>query len=887
MIFHLINIGKPAFHYSCDCSPEVASNNQLSISVVNQTGLVSSQSKQLINVVVTPLARTVFSRVKLEFVISKGPKFTIYLSGTAAQPQFKFSKTKHDFGACFVLPPGTEAYKTDLVFTNTDEKPLLIEAEFDPKPHLKIGLGQTVVDPRSEVRIPVTFLPQDCQPYEETLSFLVDGSYHHQVNISGRGVDLNVMLVKPEDKLIQLEGVLVGKVKQRTVEIVNNSEASVTASFALEPPLSSICLSPSEPVALRCHQGAALRLTFTPDSVVKGLRQELVLNCRGVRKVMSLVQASSVGVSVKIDRDYLPFGSVVIGNSPTSKLLLSNNGDLAVKFSWQVSDSVFSISPSEGFLAAGTDVVLTVKFSPQKIQLIEHAKAVCTLTSGHQLIITLSGGCVELPPPSMTIPLSCPVRTTTATHIPVFNKFGQEVKLTANISGECFSGDCAVMIPPYGTHMFEITYSPLTMTSRAQPHKGTAIFYCVDGTCLVYSLEGTATEPVRSDRLVTQLETHTEHTLLVPVHNWLQTPQKFRVSHELLSSTLSRPTYQLIYNELFMVSGSHTRDMTLKFVCHFPGSVVFKVMLTNELSGDYQWYEVVFDITPCPPLTHICLDTHVRQETLHEVMFYNPLDHPVTVSCEVDAPGLSVINTPLEVQSLQQGKMKLRYFPLWPCDHSTFPLELGCSELGSYPHTVTVSATPAEPAAPVCVRCSLGLSVTTQLTLNNPTDTQATFQCKSSHPDVTVAASVVVGPGESRPLQVVFQPSSLCEVACDIVATSLQAGEYVFQVIGVVSYPEPTGPYILKPGSSRVVSFKNVFREDKTFVLSIDNQAFSVKAKRIVLKPSEVAKIEIKMLQIGEKEFPLYPVTGKMSVFSEDNSLAHIKWVFYLHGELI
>ncbi|XP_054281788.1 hydrocephalus-inducing protein homolog [Macrosteles quadrilineatus] len=144
-----------------------------------------------------------------------------------------------------------------------------------------------------------------------------------------------------------------------------------------------------------------------------------------------------------------------------------------------------------------------------------------------------------------------------------------------------------------------------------------------------------------------------------------------------------------------------------------------------------------------------------------------------------------------------------------------------------------------------------------------------------------------MGPGESRPLQVVFQPSSLGEVACDIVATSLQAGEYVFQVIGVVSYPEPTGPYILKPGSSRVVSFKNVFRVDKTFVLSIDNQAFSVKEKRIVLKPSEVADIEIKMLQIGEKEFPLYPVTGKMSVFSEDNSLAHIKWVFYLHGELI
>lgn len=44
-----------------------------------------------------------------------------------------------------------------------------------------------------------------------------------------------------------------------------------------------------------------------------------------------MLNASSFGISVKLDREFVPFGSTVFGNASTRKIMLSNNGDLAVK----------------------------------------------------------------------------------------------------------------------------------------------------------------------------------------------------------------------------------------------------------------------------------------------------------------------------------------------------------------------------------------------------------------------------------------------------------------------------------------------------------------------------------------------------------------------------
>lgn len=64
--FTLTNVGKPAFHYHWQWDSE----NQLSISSTNTSGMISPQSKQLMTLQVTPLSRVVFSHLKLQIFVS-------------------------------------------------------------------------------------------------------------------------------------------------------------------------------------------------------------------------------------------------------------------------------------------------------------------------------------------------------------------------------------------------------------------------------------------------------------------------------------------------------------------------------------------------------------------------------------------------------------------------------------------------------------------------------------------------------------------------------------------------------------------------------------------------------------------------------------------------
>ncbi|XP_046676891.1 hydrocephalus-inducing protein-like isoform X1 [Homalodisca vitripennis] len=592
-------------------------------------------------------------------------------------------------------------------------------------------------------------------------------------------------------------------------------------------------------------------------------------------------------MKVFLDRQFVPFGSTVLGNTATSRLLLCNSGDLAVRFTWEVKKSIFAISPAEGYSVPGSNITLTVSYTPEKLQADVCCQAICTLSNHGKLTVELSGTCVDVPPPLMTISLSCPVRQTATTEIPIFNKFGQEVTLSASISGEYFSGDKVASLPPYGTQLFKIKYAPMKVITPPQLHKGTALFYLMDGSCLVYVLEGFATPPAMAERLQVQLPTHTSHTLIILVHNWLQVPQKLLVTHSLESSSEPVSRYKLSYHPYLMVSGSKTRELSLTLTSYLPGTLTFKIMLTNESTEEYEWYEVVCEVHPCGPLADISLTTTVRQPVYHDLVVRNPLDSVISVGCIVDVPGLTVVvNTPLSVYPLQQGIMRLQYLPLWPCESSSNRLELTSEQLGVLPYTVKTTALPPPPGPSLNLTCDLGLQASAHIQLRNFSSLQAIFECASSHEDVTVESPVTVDPGESKSVNVVYQPSSLTNISTGICATSLQAGDFLFPVIGTSLYPEPRGPYTLTPGSNVAVSIKNIFKEAKTFIFSIDNGAFLIKEPTLHLQPNQVVEVTVEMAELEGKQFPQYPETGKLTVSVTDEALCHIQWVFYLCGLL-
>ncbi|KAG8274599.1 hypothetical protein J6590_104596, partial [Homalodisca vitripennis] len=359
------------------------------------------------------------------------------------------------------------------------------------------------------------------------------------------------------------------------------------------------------------------------------------------------------------------------------------------------------------------------------------------------------------------------------------------------------------------------------------------------------------------------------------------------VTHSLESSSEPVSRYKLSYHPYLMVSGSKTRELSLTLTSYLPGTLIFKIMLTNESTEEYEWYEVVCEVHPCGPLADISLTTTVRQPVYHDLVVRNPLDSVISVGCIVDVPGLTVVvNTPLSVYPLQQGIMRLQYLPLWPCESSSNRLELTSEQLGVLPYTVKTTALPPPPGPSLNLTCDLGLQASAHIQLRNFSSLQAIFECASSHEDVTVESPVTVDPGESKSVNVVYQPSSLTNISTGICATSLQAGDFLFPMIGTSLYPEPRGPYTLTPGSNVAVSIKNIYKEAKTFIFSIDNGAFLIKEPTLHLQPNQVVEVTVEMAELEGKQFPQYPETGKLTVSVTDEALCHIQWVFYLCGLL-
>jgi len=96
--------------------------------------------------------------------------------------------------------------------------------------------------------------------------------------------------------------------------------------------------------------------------------------------------------------------------------------------------------------------------------------------------------------------------------------------------------------------------------------------------------------------------------------------------------------------------------------------------------------------------------------------------------------------------------------------------------------------------------------------------------------------------GVSGTVDVLFEPEKLGKIRDMLIVKSATGGEYKCMLEGECTPPLPRGPFNLAPGGSTAVSFKNVFDEDHTFVLSVDNPLFTVDStEKKIGRKSEVS----------------------------------------------
>ncbi|KAM6946364.1 hydrocephalus-inducing protein homolog [Aplochiton taeniatus] len=829
--------------------------------------------------------------------IKHGPGYMLSFQGSAVAPGLHFSFLKHNFGMSFLYCAGMVPASQTLVIRNKGERGISLDCQFQNTAYLEVAFQPEVLPPGGVVEVPVTFYPREARRYSDKLTFVLNDCAKQVVEIQGQGIEMKVELLDPGQRQVNLGALLVGQRVKKVVPLVNNSPSALTISLLLNTNEQNLMdarvltFSPAGEVTLKPSGGrCSVELAFSPRQRMAPFAAELQAECCGVLRPLVALTGCCQGVEVRLDQDYLPFGAVVQRCRATRRIMMANTGDIGARFQWDIErfGPDFSIAPAEGYICPGTEMPLDVTFAPvEPSQELRYDNLACSVEGAAKpTTLTLAGSCIPPPVTKEVVTFVCPVRGQQTHTLKLDNRSSQRWSLSPVIEGECWSGAPSLIVEANQQgKAYEITYRPMSMAGEGKKHQGSVFFSFPDGTGLLYLLQGTAEAPKAVATLSHELPCKTPYTQLVPIHNWLDKPQRFRAVIEITKPERPDSTVLLRGLDYIDVPALTKRDYKLSFYSYKEGQYNGKVTFRNEATGEYLFYFVGFKATP-PGLTQsLEMSTPVRQTASASVTLDNPLPAPLVfnVECrcaEVSAP------PQLAVPGLSKGTLTFEFQPL-RAGESTVRLTLHNGELGSFLYELLLRALPPAPEKPLYFRAALGSSHGVAARFTNFSRAKAEYTCKTDCPEFAVEKNALAPPGYQAgtevSVEVLFEPCQLGELRGLLTLFSPLGGEYSFPLHGTCTPPKAQGPFPIRAGSNVSIPFKNVFQQTTAFAFQVDNPTFTVKGvETIRSKKTHNILVMFEPPQAGSR----VPCSGKLTITSP-RAEAHgqpISWVFYLKG---
>ncbi|XP_062997557.1 hydrocephalus-inducing protein homolog [Elgaria multicarinata webbii] len=891
--FYILNTGKFNFTFSWEFYNAKALQRYFAISP--NTGIVEAGERAEAVLSFHPL-KTCTLKVELKLQISHGPVFTCVLQGSVVTPSIHFSVTKVDFGNCFIYHAGMPISKRILTVTNKDAKQTSLECLFPNTAHLEIGFHTEVLSAGRKMEIPISFYPREPISYHEVITFEINGLLQRNIEVFGKGIEMKIDVVEPCNRVLKFGAIPPGHVVKKAATIVNNSAASVTfnLSFVSSAPelqeTKVLTMSPSSEVTLQPNGGSCrVEVTFSPKSRVLPFTEEVLLDCQGILRTLFAVQGCCQGIEISLDQDHVPFGAVVLRSQASRRITVQNTGDIGVGFKWDAKrfKPDFSIKPVEGYVSPGMDVSFEVTFHPcEQSQDICYENLQCQIQGREPLKLTLSGCCVGVPPIKEVVSFTCQVRAKHTQVILLSNRTNQPWTLRPIIEGEQWKGAEFLRVEAHQQNKpYEVTYRPLAMNSENKKDQGSIFFPLPDGTGLLYLLQGTAEPPKSAGNIMREVPCKTPYTELLPISNWLNKPQRFRVTVDLLKPERLEVTTTLKTLDYVEVPASAKKDHKLAFFSYKEGMYSAKVTFRNEATQEFLFYLVTFKAIPCGPLGTIELTTPVRQSTSSSLKVENPVHYPVTFNTDCKVPD---INLPPQftVPAQSEGVLVFEFQPMRPGETSG-RLALNSNELGSFQYDLILKATPARPERALYFCTMLGSSQNIVTKFVNYTRQRTEYTTKIDCPDFHVDKVINAPPGSQAgtevSVEVTFEPCQLGEARGTLALSSATGGDYMIPLFGTSVPPKPQGPIQIRAGTSAVIPFKNVFMQPMAFTYIVENPAFTVKAMETIRsKKSATITVSFEGNPSGSKA----PVTSKLVVSCPRAAGVgpEVSWVYYLKG---
>ncbi|XP_056680687.1 hydrocephalus-inducing protein homolog isoform X2 [Monodelphis domestica] len=833
--------------------------------------------------------------VELRLKVTHGPTFVCVITGTAVTPAIQFSFYSFNFGTCFIYSPGMPLYQQMLVITNNEEKPISLDCLYTNTAQLEVSCGVDVIKPRNHLEVPITFYPREAIAYNEIIPFEINGLSKVNVEIQGKGTEMKVSVLDPENKIVKLGAILPKHMVKKYATIINNSliplTFNLTTTFSV-PELTDpkiLTLTPCTNITLKPQEVCKVEIVFSPMKRIPHFNEEVLLEFTGLLRSLFLLNGCCQALEINLDQDHIPFGAVVFQAQATRRLLMINTGDIGARFHWHVKKFApnFSIQPDKGYITPGMEVAFEVTYHPTEIGKDSLYKNLpCSVQGRKPLLLTLSGACVNVAGIKETVNFSCQVRSRHVQTIMLSNRTNRTWHLRPIFEGEHWEGpEYFVLEAHQQNRPYEITYRPLTMNVDGRKHLGTLFFPLPDGTGLFYVLQGTAEAPKAITNIFREVPSKTPYVELLPVENWLNKLQRFRATVDMIKPEKQDLSVTIKGLDYIDVLAGSKKDYKLNFFSYKEGLFSAKVTFRNEVTNEYMFYLLTFKVLSSGIIKTIELSTFVRQSTSASIKLENPLPYTITFNTDCRVPDISVPSQ-FSIPSNSEGTLTFEFQPL-KVGETTGRLNLHQSDLGTFQYELSLKANPALPEKPIYFQTPLGSSQPLNAKFINYTRQKTEYSCKTDsldfHVEKVVPAPAGGQSGTEVSVEIIFEPSQLGEVRGMLYLSSAIGGEYTFPLIGLAQYPKPQGPIQIKAGFSATIPFKNIFHHSMAFSFIVESPAFSVKNVETV-RAKKVHNISVTF--DGNPSGNKTPVTTKLIVsgLHATGNEAGIKWIYYLKG---
>lgn len=326
------------------------------------------------------------------------------------------------------------------------------------------------------------------------------------------------------------------------------------------------------------------------------------------------------------------------------------------------------------------------------------------------------------------------------------------------------------------------------------------------------------------------------------------------------------------------------------------GSLKGSVTFTNQLTGEYEYFEFTVKVVGVEIFDIVTLEAPVRQSSKHVVVLENPLGATQSITM---GPGNAIttadqwwtcdskdvrVNELRPISGNLEGSFEVEYRPtvLTPnMQAQERVLKILTKELGDFLIKLILIAQPPVGRPKLYFNISLGKTQIEYFVFSAYNRVKCEYSCSVSDSAVfnvqkTLAVDAISKwEGETLRLAVTFDPSEVGECRDVLKVLHQDGGSYDCDLVAICSPPQPQGPFSIAAGSSVPIPFRNCFTSSVVWSFSVDSPNFKLASSSTTV----AAKTDATCVVTFEPKIP-GSNTAKLFITSGANP----PWVFYLRG---